>query len=765
MPTLLSDISPALRRCGRSSPRLFLAVLFLCGGVAAVRAQEAVVLPRLEGAIQFDGVVDEAAWLPIEPVPLTTTMPAYGQPPSLPTELRIAYDDAYLYLGARCAAAEDEVVGPSFKRDFFDAGADYVALVLDTFGDNENAVVFAVMPTGARLDFTVFNDAQGAAPVNGDWNAFWDAAVARSDTGWSVEMRIPFSSLRFRDDGGRVVMGLIAWRWFARNAEVATFPAIEPTWGFWSFVKPSRARAVSLDGVFSRRPFYVAPYLLSGVSQWHELDGAGTGYRRVGEPTYDVGLDVKYGLTSDLTLDVTVNTDFAQVEADDHQVNLTRFSLFFPEKRVFFQERASLFDFGPAEPSSLFDLFPFTSNRLFYSRRVGLHDGQAVPILGGARLVGRLGGWDVGLLGMQTAAAGLVGTGGDLPSEHFNVVRLRRPVLNPYSYGGMMATTRLGMDGRYDVAYGLDGTLRLLGDDYLSFAVSQTVDDGSAGAALLDLSRMQARWERRTFGGLGYDVSVSRSGRLYDPGVGFALRQDYTRIGDRLFYGWIPGEGSALQRHQLSLNGALFLRNADGTVESGEIGPAWEASLKTGATVRGLAGYFFEELREPFDLGQVRIAAGRHRFATVQVLYETPGGRTLRLKVNGTAGSFFGGQRLSLGAEPRWMMSRHLELRGYYGIDRLHFPEAGRTFLAHVARVRAAAALNTRLSADAFVQYSSAADAAAVNVRLRYNPREGNDLYLVYNQGLNADRHRLVPALPVTDRRTLVAKYTYTFPF
>lgn len=279
----------------------------------------------------------------------------------------MGYTEGYLYAACRCYDPGTPLA-PSFKRDY--AG----------WSDSSQ-------------DLAVRDDATGDYPLDVDWNTFWDVEVAQNDEGWFAEMRIPISSLRFEpDERGRVVMGLVAMRFIPRNSEVATFPATPANWGTFSHMTPSRARKVVFEGLEPQTPLRVTPYALGGAGQQSVLKASGTAYGLETEPTYDVGLDVKYGLTSNLTLDLTLNTDFAQVEADNQQVNLTRFSLFFPEKRRFFLERSSNFAFNFGAP-----------NRLFYSRRIGVHACEQVRILGGARVVGRSGRWDVGLLNMQTA--------------------------------------------------------------------------------------------------------------------------------------------------------------------------------------------------------------------------------------------------------------------------------------------------------------------------------------------------------------------------
>ncbi|MCP4215129.1 MAG: carbohydrate binding family 9 domain-containing protein [bacterium] len=349
-------------------------------------------LTRIEGKIVLDGMSTEAAWDGVSYHSLTGLLPNAGQTPRHPTDILVAYDDEFLYVAGRLYDDEPEKIqANSRKRDSEDGSSEWFGVVIDSFNDKENGLAFFTTPAGLRWDAAVRNDCRSLC-LNTDWNAPWDVAVARNSQGWFAEMRIPLSCLKFQEIDGKVTMGLISWRRHARTNAYTIFPDIPPKWFTRSRWKVSRAREIVLTGIKSKRPLYIAPYLLGGLNQTPVLNSEGTAYETQNDSTFEAGLDIKYGLSNNLTLDVTVNTDFAQVEADDQQLNLTRYSLFFPEKRLFFQERSANFDF-------CFD----DTNRLFYSRRLGIRDGQQVRILGGVRMVGRVGAWDIGVRGMQTA--------------------------------------------------------------------------------------------------------------------------------------------------------------------------------------------------------------------------------------------------------------------------------------------------------------------------------------------------------------------------
>jgi hypothetical protein len=545
-------------------------------------------------------------------------------------------------------------------------------------------------------------------------------------------------------------MSLITWRWIARKSECVIFPDIPPKWGFWSLYKPSQAQEALLEGIYSQKPLYIAPYVLGGMGQTFELNDAETAYIQDDKFEHEAGLDIKYGLTSNLTLDITLNTDFAQVEADDEQINLTRFSLFFPEKRLFFQERSSIFDISLGGP-----------NRLFYSRRIGISDGNPARIYGGARLVGRAGPWDLGLINMQTAPVE------DSPSENFGVFRIRRQVFNPYSYLGGMITTRMGSNGTYNIAYLLDGIFRLFGDDYLIVDWAQTFENGRKNELIsLDPLRIRINWERRTLDGVGYNLDYSRSNADFNPGVGFEPRDNYTRTGSRLWYGWFPSEESLILRHQALIDGSMFWSNERALIESVEIGPGWELETKSGYFGRITTKLKYEDIPEAFSLSDgVDILKGQYTFFELATQLRTPRGKLLYTDFTFTAGTFYDGWKVSLGLTPFWSLSPSLELSGNYQLNQVEFPDRMQKFSAHIGRLRVLAMLSTKFSASAFIQYNSATDIVIANIRLRYNPREGNDIYVVYNEGLNTNRNHEGSLLPLTSTRTVMLKYTYTFNF
>ena len=721
------------------------------------RDKPSVPLTRLEGHghIHLDGFVDEPAWEDIEPVPLVMYSPMYGGELTEATEIRIAYDDRYLYVSGRLF--DSDVTGiraNSFTRDGF-SGDDQFSVVIDSYNDHETAVAFVVNPNGARSDRAVWGDAEwtaGTRPFNSDWNAHWDGLAQQTSDGWSAEMRIPFSTLGFQNTGGEVEMGLIVYRSISRKNERHVYPDISPEYGFFGFGKPSLAQRVTFSQVDRTTPIYVTPYLLGGMTQiptLNEPPGAQAAYwDTTDEPTREPGLDFRYSPSSNLSIDLTANTDFAQVEADDQQINLTRFPLFFPEKRQFFQERSATFDFATGG----------VTDRVFFSRRIGLDRGELVRIYGGARVVGRAAGLDFGLLNMQTAP-----TGGR-PGENMGVLRLKQKVFNANSSVGGILTTRVDANGQRNVAWGADSEIRVFGDEYLTLKWAQSFDDDVVERNPLDAGTFFAQFERRRQEGLNYSAQYRRVGVDYLPRLGFQLRSDFTLFGGSTEYSWFLGADSQLRAVTVGGTTEHFYRNSDLTPESRSYAPMLRVGMKSGGFFTLTSRSSFESIRAPFRVAGLQINPGEYWFHEADVSWRLSRGSQLRGELGGSAGSFYGGRRVSLQLNPAFNLSRHFELRPGYDINRFEFP--GQSHLTtHLARLRLDFSLDTHLSFSALAQYNSTVDQTSVNARFRYHFREGVDLWVVYNEGYYMDRSNggVDPRLPFSSGRALMVKYSHTF--
>jgi hypothetical protein len=730
-----------------SISRFLVILILLAVSSSLLNAREPVHLQRLNGKIKLDGISDEPAWQEIEPLPLTMYLPVNGDAPSEPTEIRVAYDEHYFYAAARFWDTDPSGMRVNTLARDGNNGDDTFDIWLDTFNDKENALWFWTTPAGIRGDIAVSEDGRR---FNNSWNTYWDVATVQNETGWFAEMRIPFSSLGFQVNKEQVTIGLLAGRYIARRDETSLFPHIPEDW-WWS--TPSQLQEVVLEGITAQKPVYLTPYAIGGLGQTASLNTTGSSYYLEGDSDQDIGLDLKYNVTSNLTLDGTFNTDFAQVEADNQEVNLTRFSLFFPEKRQFFQERASIFEFRTKS---------FGSDRIFHSRRIGLNNGEEVRILGGARLVGREGPWDIGVIDMQTEKHG------DLPSENFGVLRLRRQTINAYSYSGGLVTSRLGSDGSYNVVYGFDNIFRLHGDEYMTLKWAQSSDDtrlDDTSSGFFDAATLQAQWERRSQEGLNYWASVSRSGPNYQPEMGFATRRDFTEYSGRASYDWIIGNGSKFRKiSPIQFLGFAAFRNSDNSVESALFEHDINLTWKSGAFIWTNLETHYEDLRYtiPFPDG-TEIPAGSYTYHNFLGGLEMSPTRLFRTNFYLGYGSFFDGWQAEFGVYPTWYASRHFSLSADYNINIVRFPDRNQGFDAHIVRLRLDGALNNKFSINGFLQFNSIYDVLTPNARFRYNFSEGNDLWIVFNQTINTDRDLGSPVLPLTNDRTFLMKYTYTF--
>jgi hypothetical protein len=703
-------------------------------------------IDRISGEIVLDGRVDEEAWAAIEPLPMVQFWPNPGGEMSRRTEIRIGYDDEYLYASGRFYDDPEGIRGNSLMRDRWD-GDDAFDIIIDSFNDNATALKFTTTPLGILLDQEIRNDAQpgtGVPPINGEWNTFWDASTQQTEEGWFAEVRIPLSSLGFTVDDEAAVMGLIASRYIARNDEKHIFPAIPPNWDMADF-KPSQARDVILEGVEEQTPLWVTPYALLGVSRMRDPTLNPIQAPDTQVPT-EAGFDLKYGLSSNLTLDLTVNTDFAQAEADAIQVNLDRFGLFFPEKRQFFQERSSTFEFNLGN-----------DGRLFHSRRIGLSsEGTPQRIYGGARVAGRAGSWDVGGLAMQVAGTGVT------PGTTDGVVRLSRSLGGQNTLGGML-TSRITSTGQTFFSLGMDGRVAL-GRELFTVQLASTRNDGAPPASLAARSSARILVERRNSDGFGYMLDGLYSGRTFDPALGFQSRSDFSRFISRLSYGWRPEEGGRVTRYRLYGVGRAYRRNRDGALESGLLRGQMVLNLRGGHWFNLALNGTHENVDRGFDLPGGRVEQGVYRGGDVFARLELSRARTFGGAVSVWGGSAFDGWRANVSVEPNWNLSSHFGVGAVLRFHRIWFPDRGQEVVADEASIRFRAALNAKLSAEALVQYSAAADAMATNVRIRYRFAEGRDLFVVLNENRDLeDRYGLDTALMGHADHQLLIKYSYAF--
>ncbi|MFT4568864.1 MAG: hypothetical protein ACI9FN_003833 [Saprospiraceae bacterium] len=704
---------------------------------------------QLTQPINFDGWVEDDEWQDVPILNLQMHLPSMGSAPTQLSEVRIAYDEDYIYLSGRLYDDHPELImANTKKRDALSGATEFFGFVLDTYNDNENALAFFTTPTGIRWDCAVSGDGISNSPLNISWNAFWDVKVQRSDEGWFSEIRVPFTSLGFEDINGDVTMGMTTWRYIPRNNELDMYPLIPPEFGDFSAFRPSMAQDILFKGVKRKRPFYITPYALGGFSNVNTLNDDETAYINEKNTIRQIGGDVKLGLSRSWTLDLSVNTDFAQVEADDQQVNLTRFSLFFPEKRLFFQERAGIFNFGFGR-----------SDQLFYSRRIGIQDNEIQRIIGGARVVGRTGDWDIGLLSMQTANQK------EFNGENLSVFRAKRDIINERSDIGMMITHRDDFDGDYNFNYGVDANIEVFDEHRLTMRYAQTMDSDIENRMFRhDASKYWISFSTRRVRGFSHGTSLSLSGKDFIPAMGFEVRDDYRRIGNRTAYNWFQDQESKIFYHGIQSGGSAHWSNTTGKLESLSWRAGWELQLKRGWKFEIQARPQIENLIEDFELSDdVIIPIGEYKFVGYNAEIASPQTGSFSWMGEINSGAFYDGSRIGLAFSPVYNLSSSVELSATYEYNRASFDIRNEVLNFHLMRLKSLFMFDTKLSLATLVQYNNQSKSFVGNVRLRYNPSEGNDLYIVYNDDINSDRFRETPTIPTFNQRSIQIKYSYTF--
>ena len=729
-------------------------------GRATVRAV------RIREDIRIDGRLDEAAYQSVPPIgDFIQQIPKEGAPASEPTEAWILFDAANIYVSARCydSAPPEDWVANELRRDTSQLRQnDTFGVMFDTFYDRRNGVMFYTNPLGAIADFAITNEGN----PNSDWNTIWDVRTGRFEGGWTVEMRIPFKSLRYRP--GTAQQWGVQLRRVVRRKNEASYLTRLPisaaggggggggvTGG--SFRVSAAGTLVGLEVPQGSRTFELKPYLIGGLTTDRTAapptsnDGSG-----------DVGGDVKVGITQNLTADFTYNTDFAQVEVDEQQVNLTRFSLFFPEKREFFLEGRGIFDFARGGPFS----GGFGGGNvptLFFSRRIGLQGSGVIPIVAGGRVTGKMGAFDVGALNIHTDDDPTFGA----KATNFTVLRVKRDILRRSSVGGLFTNRSVSLagDGSNQV-YGADATFAFFDNVSLVTYLAKTETPGRSGE---DLSYQ---------GKFGYD------GDLYSltvdhlvvednfiPEVGFVRRDDMRRtFGSARFS---PRPRSIAAVRQFSFDASLdYIEGArSGLLETREGQLGFTTEFETSDVLQVSATDTYELLTAPFQIGEdVVLPVGGYSFTAGQIAYRLGQQRRMSGEIAFAGGEFWGGtiRTLSFGgggggaSGGRIEVTPQLSLEPSVALNWIDLPQG--EFTTELLRTRATYTFSPRMFFSGLLQYNTSGDTFSTNLRVRWEYSPGSELFVVYTEDLDT-----APLRPDRSRelrnRGLVIKLTRLFRF
>ncbi|WP_153799699.1 DUF5916 domain-containing protein [Foetidibacter luteolus] len=735
--------------------RLLLLVFFFIPVAAATQnsfTDSALHIARLPGPVTIDGLSNETAWQQVPPIHLYVLEPVYGAKPADSTEILVAYDDRFLYVAARCYYRNSAaIVARNYVRDGW-RGDDWFAFDIDANNDHQNAIRFALYPFGSHFDMAIGNDAveMGSSTFNSNYNLIWQGKCALNQEGWFMEMKIPFAALRFKPTGGKTIMNISATRQSYYTNELQHYPRIPQT-VVDGARKPSLKQPAYFENIKPARLLYIVPSLATGINRVNKLDNNAGGYHTITNKQFKPSLDIKYSISPQLIADLTVNTDFAQAEIDDQQFNLSRFSLFYPERRLFFQEQAGLFEFRLGSAS-----------QLFYSRVIGLKDGNIIPVAGGARVTGKLGKTDIGLMNIQTSSA-TINDSVYTAAENFSVVRTRHKTWNESSYIGTMLTNRT--DGRNNnIALGADAFVRVSGFHYVSGAVATTQNTGNK-AALLTGSRALLNWELRRRDGFFYNLQYGYSGKDFSPGLGFIDRSNFHNGSAKVSYARFGANKNGLFRYKkASWANDVYWNAATGKHES------LQSLLElTGTTFKNhvlsiKAQYNKEFLVDSLQFGSnLFVRPGNYNFGQFTLGYQAPEYLVFKLKGTLSYGTFYDGNRTSLYLSPTWSINRFFDLQGAYNLERIRFSNRQVSSVIHYGSIKLAWAFNLHLSGQLQLQYNSDADKLLTNGRVRYHFSDGHDVYLVYTQTFYQNRYKQSPALPAFEQQQILVKYIYSF--
>ncbi|MGB0543572.1 MAG: DUF5916 domain-containing protein [Longimicrobiales bacterium] len=680
---------------------------------------------RLETPLVLDGRLDEAVYEEYQPFgDFVQVVPVAGNPSSERTDVWVTFDDDNIYVTCRCwdSASPEQWVINEYRRDTSGLrNNEHFGVMFDTFYDRRNGLIFYANPLGARADYAVV----GEGGPNADWNPVWDVAGGTFDGGWIVEMAIPFKSLRYTAGQDRL-WGLQLRRSILHKNEWTYLNPVPPVLAGPQAMNriSSGGTLVGLDLPPAGSNLELKPYGIGGLSTNRLVAPA-----IENDATGDIGLDLKYGITANLTADVTINTDFAQVEVDERQVNLTRFSLFYPEKRDFFLEGRGVFDFGTGGSAGFsgggggFRRGGGDRPTLFYSRRIGLDRGEVVPIQAGGRVTGKVGPFNVGLVNIQTGDVESVG----IESTNYSVVRVQQDILSRSSIGALF-TNR-------SIAIGSNGSNQVFGVD-ASFGFGQNFEAGAywAQTETPSLTGDDRSWQAAiSYNGDRYGATGShlKVGDSFNPGVGFLRRSDFERSSGSLRFSPRPASIESIRKLTWQTNLDYF---ADGTgrMQSRRQAASFDIEMENSDRWSVSAIREFERLDEPFQLsGSVAIDPGRYTFTSQRISYTGGAQRRFSGDVSFQWGSFYDGSIRSLSiSRGRIVVSDHLSFEPGVSFNALDLPQGEST--QSVFRLRTDYAFTPRMFASALVQYNEADRIMSSNVRFRWEYAPGSELFLVW---------------------------------
>ncbi len=656
--------------------------------------------------ITLDGKLDEPAWKHAPKISNFRQRELHeGALPTEKTEVAFLYDKNNLYIGVWCYDKEpDKIIATKMKRDFFWWTDDNFEIIISPFNDNRNGYLFITNPNGAMTDLLVTNEGEG---TNLSWNGIWDVATTVTDSGWFAEIEIPFSTFKFQNKTEQIwainmernirrKREQLLWQGYLRNYELEMIS--------------KAGKLVGIKNIKAENPLEFKPFVSGGVSKTSGADWQKTG---------KIGADINYLFTPTMKLNLTFNTDFSQVESDIHRINLSRFSIFYPEKREFF-----------LEGKNLFEMNIFSGSRIFYSRRIGLENGKEVPIYAGARLLGRTGSTNLGVLTMQTAPAQ-----DTIPTTNFTVLRVRQDVLERSSVGAIF-TAKNNKDG-YNYVYGAEGsyvTSEFLGNQNLvidgafsqSFTKRESNADNISYRFGIDYPNDLMDW----------NVSVFSTDKNFNPEIGYVRRKNFT--GYHVHYRYTPRpDVSWIQKLNFKpLDVDWF--NTQGTNELESLKMEFRpigAIFSSGDRFEFNIIRNFDRVDYPFEILGVEIPAGKYWGTIYELQGGTFSGRRFSVRGSVSYGDFYTGKGESAFLSGRFSVNKHLALNVNYTYNYLDLETA--SLVATEINGSVEYSFNPKLYTNVFSQWNNEENLITMNYRINWIPSPGSYFYFVVNQEIS----------------------------
>ncbi len=686
---------------------------------------------RVSKPIHIDGDLTKVVWQEASPITnFTQREPVEGAQPTEQTKIAVLYDTHNIYFGVWCFDSQpSRISAKEMVRDFDWDSDDDIEIMISPFDDNRNGYLFITNPNGAMADVWLGGD---GGRFNTDWNGVWDVRVTRDDKGWYAEFAIPFSTLKFKSDSVQT------WSInFERNIRRKNEQIL---WQGWSrsFSISSIAQSGKLEGlsgIKQKDRVEITPYITTGA-EWQNGNSSSA---------FKIGGEINYDISPTMKLNFTLNTDFAQVESDRREVNLSRFSIYYPEKRQFFLEGKSYFDMS------------VSSARLFYSRRIGIDGQSIIPLIGGGRLFGKIGKTSIGIMTLQTAA--LKG----LSSANSSIIRIKQDIFEESGIG--FISTQKFSDGQYSATYGADftySTSKFLGNKNLmtGFSGALTLDNpGKASANNSD----NATYHLFIFYPndiWSFNAGFNSIQENFKPALGFVNRSNFKRIYSELdFRPRFKNMPSYIRSFSFQLyDFEYFINDKTGLAEtlSLDIRP-FGVNFSSGDYFGLNYEYHQDNPHEDFRLiDGVIIPKGQYNDNNFSAEFHSFDGRNLNAGVEVETGSFYTGRRSNIEIYLNLSLNRHLSLGVDWSRNNLDMPEGH--FKVNDFGGRVNYAFNPKLNSSLFAQWNNEDDEVILNYRINWIPKIGSFFYFVVNQNIDTANN----SIKLT-RTTILAKLIWRF--